>query len=56
MNHVPEALQYAAPFGWAIIAALVVMAYARPRLSVGGAVAAAAVAALLTKTVVLDLM
>ncbi len=56
MSAVPDYLQYSSAFGWAIIVALVVMSYARPRISLGPAVMAAATAAFLTKTIVRDLI
>jgi hypothetical protein len=55
MTHIPDALQYAAPLGWAIIAGGLIYAGLRPRLSQGGAVAAAALAGFLAKTMLLDL-
>ncbi len=55
MHAIPDALQYAAPLGWAIIIAGAIFAFARPRLSLGGAVAATALAGFIAKTVLLDL-
>ncbi len=56
MNAVPDYLQYASPFGWAIIVALLVLAFVRPKMSMGPAVLAAATAAILTKTIVLEML
>lgn len=55
MHAIPDALQYAAPLGWAIIAGGAIFAMARSRMSLGGAVGVAALAGFLAKTVLLDL-
>ena len=55
MHTIPDALQYAAPLGWAIIAGGAIFAIARPRLTKGIAACAAALAAFVGKTVLLDL-
>lgn len=55
MHAIPDALQYAAPLGWAIIAAGAIFALLRQRVGLGGAVGAAALAGFVAKTVLLDL-
>jgi hypothetical protein len=54
-THLPDAFQYGALIGWAIIAAAVAFNYAMPRFGAGGAIAAAALGAIATKTLLLDL-
>jgi hypothetical protein len=56
MHNILEALQYASPLGWGIIAAGAIFAAAHGRLGTGGAVAAAALAGFMAKTMLLDMI
>jgi hypothetical protein len=56
MYDIPQALQYASPLGWGIIAAVVIFAAAHGGLGTGGAVAAAALAGFIAKTVLVDMI
>jgi hypothetical protein len=56
MLQIPDALQYASPLGWGIIAAGVIFAAAHTRLGTGGAVAAAALAGFIAKTMLIDMI
>lgn len=55
MYDIPQALQYASPLGWGIIAAGSIFAVAYGRLGTGGAVAAAALAGFIAKTMLVDM-
>ena len=56
MPDLPSDLLYNSIFGWGFIAATIVFAMARSRISMGPAVMAAAAAALATKSILLDLV
>ena len=56
MYDIPEALQYASPLGWGIIAAAAIFAAAHGRFGTGGAVAAAALAGFIAKTMLVDMI
>jgi hypothetical protein len=55
MYAIPEALQYASPLGWGIIAAGAIFAAAHGRVGTGSAVAAAALAGFIAKTMLVDM-
>lgn len=56
MPDLPSDLLYNSIFGWGLVAATIVFAMARSRISMGPAVMAAAAAALATKSILLDLV